>query len=300
MAIPDYQSIMLPLLKYLANNKENALKECVAEIANVFKLSEQEKNQLLPSGGQAVIHNRTGWAKTYLVKAGLITPTRRGFIKISDEGQKVLKENPSKIDQKFLMRFPSFAEFQNRASSTGSEPVEVVNFETPEELIESAHGQLKSALANEILGKIKGCTPSFFERLVVDLLLKMGYGGSRKNAGQALGQSGDEGVDGVISEDKLGLDNLYIQAKRWENTVGRPDIQKFVGALTGQRSKKGIFITTSNFTKDASDYVQKIDTKVVLIDGNTLATLMIDHNVGVSTVNTYEVKKIDSDYFNEE
>lgn len=196
------------------------------------------------------------------------------------------------------MRFPSFIEFKGRPD----DPVitDPTVSETPEELIENAHSQIKVALANEIISKIKSCSPSFFERLVVDLLLKMGYGGSRIDAGRALGQSGDEGVDGVISEDKLGLDNLYIQAKRWENPVGRPEIQKFVGALTGQRSKKGIFITTSSFTKEAYEYVQKIDTKIVLIDGSLLSILMIDHNVGVSTASIFEIKRIDSDYFNDE
>lgn len=300
MAIPDYQSIMLPLLKLLSNKEEHSLKDCVSEIAKSFKLSEHEKGQLLPSGGQTIIHNRTAWAKTYLAKAGLLTSTRRGFFQISGDGQKVLGEQPAKIDQKFLLRFPSFVEFSSKSGSPEPDPVVVDNPETPEEQIERAHGQLNCALATEILAKVKSCTPSFFERLVVDLLLKMGYGGSRIDAGKALGQSGDEGIDGVISEDKLGLDNLYIQAKRWDNPVGRPEIQKFVGALTGQRSKKGIFITTSTFSKDAHEYVKKIDPKVILIDGSMLASLMIENNVGVSILSTFEVKKMDSDYFIDE
>jgi len=288
----------------LSDKKEHSLRECVELISKHFALSEDEKKTMLPSGNQLVIHNRTSWAKTYLMKAGLIESAKRGIINITERGINELNGNPTSINQKYLLKFPEFVEFKKRDKNENgnyeSNDTSEVIHDTPEEIIENAHQQLNAELSNEILQKIKNCSPGFFERLVVDLLLKMGYGGSRKNAGQAIGQSGDEGIDGVISEDKLGLDNLYIQAKRWDNTVGRPDIQKFVGALTGQRSRKGIFITTSSFSKDAYEYVQKIETKIVLIDGKTLASLMIDHNVGVSCISTYEIKKIDSDYFSDE
>ncbi len=300
MPIPDYQTIMLPLLKFLSSKTERSLKECVEEISKVFNLTDSERKTLLPSGNQSVIHNRTGWAKTYLSKAGLVQSTRRGYIIISERGLSVLNSKLAKIDHKVLMQFPEYVAFKKKTNSkdgNDQEGEDIETTETPEELIEKAHLQLKQELAGEILMKIKSCTPEFFERVVIDLLLKMGYGGSRKDAGRAIGKSGDEGIDGVISEDKLGLDNLYVQAKRWDNSVGRPEIQKFVGALTGQRSKKGIFITTSFFTKDSNDFVQKIETKVVLIDGQMLANLMVDYNVGVSTISSFEIKKMDSDYF---
>jgi len=303
MAIPDYQTLMLPLLSFLSNGKETSIKEAVEHLSQVFKLSDSERKELLPSGTQTLIHNRTSWAKTYFLKAGLITSTRRGFFKITDRGKELLKKKPERIDSKLLRQFPEFVVFKTRTKSQGieDESNEIEDStETPDELIDKAYSQVKSELANEILLKLKSCAPDFFERVVVDLLLKMGYGGSRKSAGVAIGKSGDEGIDGIISEDKLGLDNLYIQAKRWEGTVGRPEIQKFVGALTGQRSRKGVFITTSNFSKEATEYTQRIDAKVVLIDGPMLADLMIDHNVGVSVEKTYELKKIDSDYFLDE
>lgn len=303
MAIPDYQTLMLPLLSFLTDGKESSVKEAVEHLSQVFRLSDVERKELLPSGTQTLIHNRTSWAKTYFLKAGLIVSTRRGFFKITNRGKNLLRQKPARIDSKLLRQFPEFVIFKSRTKS--SEKEDEINdiedsTETPDELIDKAYSQVKSELASEILLKLKSCAPDFFERVVVDLLLKMGYGGSRKGAGVAIGKSGDEGIDGVISEDKLGLDNLYIQAKRWEGTVGRPEIQKFVGALTGQRSKKGVFITTSNFTKDASEYTQRIDAKVVLIDGPMLADLMIDHNVGVSVEKVYELKKIDSDYFIDE
>ena len=303
MAIPDYQTIMLPLLTLLSDGKEKSLKEAVEHLSQVFKLGDSERKELLPSGTQTLIHNRTAWAKTYLLKAVLILSTRRGFFKITDRGKNLLKQKPSRIDIKLLGQFPEFVVFRSRGKGQekANEIEEVEDLsETPDELIDKAYSQVKNELASEILQKLKSCAPDFFERVVVDLLLKMGYGGSRKGAGAAIGKSGDEGIDGVISEDKLGLDNLYIQAKRWEGTVGRPEIQKFVGALTGQRSRKGVFITTSNFSKEAAEYTQRIDAKVVLIDGPMLADLMIDHNVGVSVEKIYELKRIDSDYFIDE
>jgi restriction system protein len=228
---------------------------------------------------------------------------KRCWYQITERGIEVLKKNPQKIDIKFLHKFPEFVEFleTKRDESSVTATTVVMPSETnPEEALESAFQELKHTLASDILQSVKDCSPQFFERLVIDVLVKMGYGGSRKEAGQAIGKSGDEGIDGIIKEDKLGLDIIYIQAKRWENPVGRPETQKFVGALQGQRARKRIFITTSNFTKDALDYVKNIESKIILIDGALLAELMIEHNVGVATVASYEIKKIDSDYFIED
>ncbi len=301
MAIPDYQSIMLPLLQFLSDKKEHSLRETIEHLELKFELSDDDKKQLLPSGSQPIFENRVGWARTYLKKALLLEPVRRGFFQITERGMNILAKKPERIDASFLRQFPEFLEFQNIRKEEKEEPVAVeVNSETPEESIESAYLRLKSNLANEIIQNIKSCSPTFFERLVIELLVKMGYGGSRKDAGEAIGKSGDGGIDGIIKEDKLGLDILYIQAKRWEGCVGRPEIQKFAGALQLHHAKKGIFITTSNYSKDAIDYVSRIESKIILIDGELLANLMIDNKVGVSTVTTYDINKIDSDYFTEE
>ena len=303
MAIPDYQSIMLPLLKFLSDKREHSSREAIEAMSNFFKLSESEKKELLPSGQQAIFDNRVGWSRTYLKKAGLLESTRRGFLKITPEGLEALRQNPKEININFLKQYPSFIEFQNYKKEKDSEEKEIElesGTKTPEESIELVYLRIKQNLAQEILQQVKAVSPSFFEKLVIDLLVKMGYGGSRKDAGKAVGKSGDEGIDGIINEDRLGLDIIYIQAKRWENVVGRPEIQKFVGALQGQRARKGIFITTSDFTNEAKNYASNIETKIVLIDGNQLANLMIDFNVGVSPIKSYEIKRIDSDYFTEE
>jgi restriction system protein len=301
MAIPDYQTIMLPLLQFLSDKIEHSLRETIDNLEIKFKLSDDEKKQLLPSGSQTIFENRVGWARTYLKKALLLEPVRRGFFQITQRGLSILSTNPNKIDAKFLRQFPEFCEFHNAKNEEKEEPIEVtVTSETPEESIETAYQRLKANLANEIIQNIKSCSPAFFERLVIELLVKMGYGGSRKDAGEAIGKSGDGGIDGIIKEDKLGLDILYIQAKRWEGCVGRPEIQKFAGALQLHHAKKGIFITTSNYSRDAIDYVSRIDSKIILIDGELLSNLMIDNKVGVSTITTYEINKIDSDYFIEE
>lgn len=299
MAIPDFQTIMLPLLKFSADRKEHSLREAIEFLADEFKLTEEERKELLPSGQQATFDNRVGWARTYMLKAGLLESTKRGYFCITDRGLQILKENPEKIDIKLLERFPEFIEFRKRKKEIKKEaPLDEES--PPEELIESAYQSIREDLASELLQNIKGCSPFFFERLVVDLLVKMGYGGTRKDAGQAIGKSGDEGIDGIIKEDRLGLDIVYIQAKRWGNTVGRPEIQKFAGALQGMSAKKGIFITTSNFSKEAADYVKHIESKIVLIDGDLLANLMIDHNIGVSPLASYEIKRLDLDYFTED
>lgn len=302
MAIPDYQTCMLPLLKFYADGQEHANRESIDTLAAEFKLTDEERRQMLPSGVQGLFDNRVNWARTFMKKAGLIEPTKRGVHQITKRGKDVLKKNPARIDVSYLNQFQEFKDFRAiRHTKEEEETPELdLNSKTPEESLEGAYQKLRGDLAAELLQRLKTCSPTFFERLVVEVIVKMGYGGTRKDAGRAIGKSGDGGIDGIIKEDKLGLDAIYIQAKRWENTVGRPDIQKFVGALTGQRAKKGLFITTATFSADAEDYVSRIDAKVVLIDGETLAQLMIDHNVGVSTVGAYEIKKIDSDYFAEE
>ena len=302
MAIPDFQSVMLPLMRYCADGKEHAISETTDALADQFKLTVEERKALLPSGVQEIFRNRVAWAKSHLKMAGLLANPKRGIYKITDRGLEIIRKNPPLINLKFLFQFPEYVAFRksHRERPESTDEAENGQAGTPEESLESAHEKLRDSLAAEILQKLKSCSPSFFERLVVEVIVKMGYGGTRQDAGKAIGKSGDGGIDGIIKEDKLGLDTIYIQAKRWENTVGRPEIQKFVGALTGQRAKKGLFISTSNFTSDAMDYVSRVDTKIVLIDGETLAQLMIDHNVGVSTIATYDLKKIDSDYFTEE
>ena len=256
---------------------------------------------MLPSGRQPTFDNRVGWARTYLKKAGLLKSTRRGYFQITAKGQSVLNENPSRINVKFLEKFPEFIEFKNlkRDSSETSDEVIQEDEKTPEENLETIIQGLSQELASEILENIKTCSPSFFEKLVIDVLVKMGYGGTRKDASKIVGRSGDGGIDGTINEDRLGLDIIYVQAKRWENPVGRPEVQKFAGALQGFRAKKGIFITSSTFTAEARDFVSRIDSKIILIDGHTLARYMIEYGVGVSTREIYEVKKIDIDYFTE-
>lgn len=304
MSIPDFQSLMLPLLKSVEDKCEHLFRDIVELLAKQHSLTDEERKQLLPSGRYPTFDNRVGWAKTYLKKAGLIEQPKRSYLKITERGMEVLKNKPSSLNMKSLEQFPEYIAFRDNQeqgdSTQQAMPVSTIQDETPEELIESGAKTIRKELAEEILQRIKGCSPAFFERLVVELLVNMGYGGTRQDAGRAIGRSGDEGIDGVIHEDRLGLDVIYLQAKRWEGVVGRPEIQKFVGALQGQRAKKGVFITTSDFTKEAVEYVRNIDNKVVLINGALLANLMIDHNVGVSIAATYEIKKIDSDYFLEE
>lgn len=298
--IPDYQTCMLPLLKYAADNKEHKLADAVEDLSDQFRLTEEERKELLPSKTQEVIFNRIGWARTYMKKAGLLEDTRRGFFKITERGQAVLGENLERLSTKYLRKFDEFNEFQKKHNEKDSKTEnDVISEATPEEMLEAGYTKLSENLVDDILVNISKCSPSFFEHLVVDLLVHMGYGGSFSEAAQVVGKSGDEGIDGIIKEDKLGLDTIYIQAKRWKGVVGRPEIQKFAGALLGQKASKGVFITTSFFTKEAEEYVASVDRKVVLIDGQKLASLMIEHNVGISTVRTFEIKRIDSDYFEE-
>ncbi len=305
MPIPDFQSIMLPLLKYIADQQEHSSRDVIDSLAVKFELCEIEKQKLLPSGKQAIFDNRVGWARTHLKKAILLESTKRGFFQITGRGSEVLEQNPQSINIKYLSQFPEFVNFRKKTSLEASSEridngIEIIKQKTPQEYLEDAYLEITQGLADEIINCIKACSPSFFERLVVQLLMKMGYGGSIKDAGQAVGRSGDGGIDGIIKEDKLGLDIIYIQAKRWEGTVGRPEIQKFVGALHGSKSRKGVFITTSNSSIEAVDYVSKIDNKIVLINGDRLAQLMLDYSVGVSTVEVYEIKKINEDFFVDE
>ena len=306
MSIPNYQTLMLPVLKLAADEKEHKFSQAVEELADEFNLSKEERNELLPSGSQAVFNNRVGWARSYLKQAGLLKSPKRGYFIIAQNGLDLLTTNPSEIDVSVLEQYPEFIEFKNRKKDTvGNESQvdfsnEKESTQTPEDALASAYKSLRLALESEVLSSIKEASPSFFERLVVDLLVKMGYGGNRQDAGRALGKSGDGGIDGIINADRLGLDVIYIQAKRWEGTVGRPEIQKFAGALQGQRARKGVFITTSSFTKEAKEYASFIESKIILIDGEYLSRLMVEHNVGVSTVGQYEVKKLDSDYFDNE
>ncbi|ACK65136.1 restriction endonuclease [Rippkaea orientalis PCC 8801] len=310
MSIPDFQSILLPLLKYSGDKQEHSLRESIEYLAGIFNLTDEEKRELLPSGQQAIFDNRVGWAKTYLKKAHLIETTKRGYFRITDQGITVLQQNYQKIDTNFLKQFEEFNEFHlgtktKKDSTNNSENSELSclslndQIQTPEELLDQLYQKIKDDLKQEILEQIMRCSPEFFERLVIDLLIKMGYGGSKKEAGKAVGKAKDGGIDGIIKEDRLGLDIIYIQAKRWEGTVGRPEIQKFVGALLGQQAKKGIFITTSQFSKEAKEYVAIIDSKIILISGDLLSELLSDYNVGVSVIKSYEIKKIDTDYFTE-
>lgn len=300
MAVPDFQSLMLPLLKVAADGQPHSLAEAREVLASAFNLTQAERDELLPSGNQSKFSNRVAWAKSYLQQAGLFLSPKRGQFQVTDRGATVLKNPPSRIDIKFLEQYPEFVEFRTPKSEDEHLPTPPPgDTETPEEAFEAAHQKMTASLASDVLTRVKAASPDFFERLVVELLLKMGYGGSRADAGQAVGKSGDEGIDGIISEDRLGLDIVYLQAKKWDATVGRPEIQKFVGALHGKRARKGVFMSTGSFSVDAIAYVEHIDPKVVLIDGKRLAQLMIDFEVGVSTTRTYSVKRVDSDYFEE-
>ena len=291
MPIPEFQEFMLPLVELSSDGKDHSLKEAIQEFVIRFGISEEERKELLPSGRQPTLNNRIGWASTYLRKAGLLESPKRGVFRITERGRRVLESKPKRIDRELLETFEEFREFryQRNQSQSEDEPGTEPHSQdgTPEEQIESSIERLKSSLGQELLATVKGCSPDFFEQLVVDVVVGMGYGGSRQDAGRAVGKSGDGGVDGIIKEDRLGLDIIFLQAKRWDSVVGRPEVQKFAGALQGYRARKGVFITTSSFSKEAIDYVKLIDSKIVLIDGEMLAQLMIDHNIGVSIAASY-------------
>ena len=301
MPIPDYETLMLPLLRIAAAEKGNevSLLDAIAKLAAEYKLTEEERKELLPSGGTFKFSSRVSWARTYLQKAGLLEATRRGHFKITERGKEIFKKEPQRVDNKLLSQFAEFREFQGKKRIKKENDVSVP--ETPIESIATHHEQIRAALTSELLERVKKCSPQFFERLVILLLVRMGYGGSLKDAGQAIGRTGDGGIDGVIREDKLGLDNIYIQAKRWsDKPVGSPDIDQFAGALSKKKATKGIFITTSTFTKDALASMREYASRIILIDGIKLADYMMDHNVGVSVASTYEIKKVDSDFFEED
>ncbi|MGO9592263.1 MAG: restriction endonuclease [Steroidobacteraceae bacterium] len=306
MSIPDYQSAMLPLLRLAADGNEHRFRDAVEKLAIEFHLTNDERVEMLPSGTAPLFDNRIGWARTYLKQAGLLESPKRGIFRITDQGKQLLAENPARIDIGLLERYEGFRTFRTRKRDTGADVeqspaqqdvADTLANQTPEDLLASAYRRLRKNLELELLEQVRSASAAFFERLVIDLLVAMGYGGSRGDAGRAIGKSGDGGIDGIIKEDKLGLDVIYVQAKRWEGTVGRPEIQKFSGALQGQRANKGVFITTSTYSREAIEYANIINTKIILIDGEELAGLMVDHNVGVSTIGMYELKKVDTDYF---
>ena len=293
--IPDFQTIMLPLMETLSDGGEHSLRDTIDLLAKRFALSESELRNLLPSKMQPVFDNRVGWARTYLKNAGLIESTRRGYFRITGRGRDTLHVGITKIDLHYLDQFPEFREFR---TSKRKEEAKVIPMATPDEGIEAAYQSLTNTLAMDLLGQTKKITPRAFESLVIDLLLALGYGGSREDAGEAIGKSGDEGLDGIIREDRLGLDTVYVQAKRWGSSVGRPDVQRFAAAVVDKGSRKGVMITTSTFTADAQQFAKNFPgCRIVLIEGHELARLMIKHNVGVTTVRQYEIKRIDTDYF---
>lgn len=304
MAIPDFQTLMRPLLDLHADREEHLNRDLVNALAEQFSLTPEERREMLPSGRAKMFDNRVGWAKTYISAAGLIEAPRRAVLIITEKGVQALVDHPKTIDLRVLAKLNGSRSVRERRRDEKPEleqerDVGIEIHETPEEAVENAYLKLRNDVEREIVAKILANPPEFLERVIIDLVVKMGYGGNRKDAGEAIGRSGDEGIDGIIKEDPLGLDIIYLQAKRYEGTVGRPEIQKFAGALQGQRAKKGIFITTSSYSREAKEFASKIDTKIILIDGSTLARLMFDHGVGVSVNTVYEVKKVDTDYFEE-
>lgn len=305
MSIPDFQTTMRPVLEAVSDGTPCPLSEVRQRVADAFELTDAERRELLPSGRQTVINNRVGWARTYLNKAGLLVIPERGMVQITDRGRETLANGPERITVRWLKQFPEFEKFHTHrpeaSAHANSADDNTENADTtPDEQLEAAYHSLREGLADELLDQIRAGSSSFFEQVVVDLMLAMGYGGSRKGAGQATQATNDDGIDGFINEDKLGLDVIYLQAKRWSQTVHRPEIDKFIGALTRQRARKGVFITTSDFSSGAREAATGLDMRVVLIDGRELAQLMIQHNLGVSTREVYEVKQIDSDYFSED
>jgi restriction system protein len=303
MPIPNYQALLFPVLRLAAQGGEHKFSTTVESLADEFALSVSERTELLASGAQTVFSSRVGWARTYLKQAGLLDSPRRGYFAISQRGLDFFNRHPADISMQSLQQFSEFKAFTKRKRAKKIEPntsVFAPDFmaeETPEDILAAAHQLLMRNLQQEVLSTVKEMPPTFFENLVIDLLVKMGYGGNRQDAGRAIGKSGDGGIDGFIKQDRLGLDIIYLQAKRWETPVGRPELQKFAGALQGQKARKGVFITTSQFTREAKEYAQHLETKLILIDGQQLAELMVEYNIGVVANGCYEVKKLDLDYF---
>jgi len=302
MATPDFQSFFYPVLKYSSEHDEISLKEIREFLTQYFSLTDEDKAERIPSGAQTKFDNRIYWTKSYFSKAKLIEKTKHSHFKITDRGRSFLKNFSDNISINDLKTIEEFRDFNEGTTSSDKQTTSIktaIENQTPLEKLEESYQFIKRELASELLEKIRSNTWQFFEDLVIDLMVKMGYGGSRNKADESIKRTNDEGIDGIINEDKLGLDVIYLQAKMWkeETSIGRPEIQKFVGALHGQRAKKGVFITTSCFAKTAIEYVKSIDPKVILIDGETLTNLMIEHNVGVTGIETYQIKKIDLDYF---
>jgi restriction system protein len=302
MAVPGFQKFYRPILQLASDGVEHRFGDAIDAVANRLDMSEQDRAEMLPGGTQTRVYNRFCWAISHLQKAKLLDKPGRGRFRIAQRGLDVLQENPPEIDNAYLNRFNEFVQFKSLQSKAAPDPGIQQDDDriTPEERLEGAHKELRDALAVDLLERVSVCSPKFFEQLVVDLLVRMGYGGSRVEAAQVIGKPGDGGIDGTIKEDKLGLDVIYVQAKRWESTVGRKEIQAFAGSLEGERANKGVFITTSGFSAEALEYVKRIGKKVVLIDGERLAELMIDHGVGCTEVRRYVVSKADSDYFEDE
>ncbi len=314
MAVPDYQSLMHPVLAELSDGRERLLRDVRDAVAANLRLTPEELAQVIPSGRQTLFANRANWAHIYLKEAGLLRTVRRGVYQITDEGRNALRSCGGAINISYLRRYPAFLEFMERsnASSTKQEggganedSTSATKQETltPDEQAREGYRRARSGIAAELLDRMRRVSPAFFETLVVDLLVAMGYGGSHDDAAASVvGRSGDEGIDGIIKEDKLGLENIYVQAKRWQadSSVGRPDIQQFAGALQGKKARKGVFITTSTFTREARSYADSVQAAIILIDGQQLAELMLDHGVGVSVQETFKLFKVDEDYFVEE
>jgi restriction system protein len=295
---------MLPLLTLLADGKERSFSQVPPPLADQFQLTEEDRARLLPSGRQQTFRNRVHWASFYLMKAGLLERPRRGHLRITPRGLDMLRRG-GPLNAEVLKHFPEFREFASGNAATAVQHVvqggdATSAAQTPEEQLEAGYLRHHDGLASEVLAKVRKSSPGFFEQIVVDLLVAMGYGGSRQDAGRAVGGSGDGGIDGIIKEDRLGLDGVYVQAKRWEASVGRPVVQAFAGSLEGHRARKGVLITTSDFTSDAREYVTRIEKRIVLINGTELADLLIEHGVGVTEVTSYTLKRIDSDYFDED
>lgn len=295
MPIPDFQTIMRPWLELTSDGMEHALQDVIAELAVAFSLSDAERAEMLRSGFQAKFTNRVAWAATHLTKAGGITRVGRGRYTITNRGKQLLASG-EKLTLATLRNFPEYQEFKGGGRASPA-PAHLLDELTPAEAIEAAILSVRQAVSSELLDRIKAAPPDFFERLVVDLLLAMGYGGSRRDAGAAVGRSGDGGIDGVIKEDRLGLDAVYVQAKRWEGPVGRPQVQMFAGSLDGQKATKGVLITTSSYTSEAREYTRSIGKRIVLVDGPQLAGLLIDHEVGVITDAVFRLVRVDPGFF---
>jgi len=298
--IPTYEEFMYPFLEVIADNEVHRIRDIYEKLADEFELTEEERNQYIASGSQQIYKNRIGWAGTYLFKASLVSRAKRGSYQITDKGRSVLNDpNINYIDKAFLHKYDSFIDFVKPQSKQKVTPTKSANELNPEEQLADSYVQLKETVKNELLNQIMNSSPKFFEDLVIHLLVEMGYGGSIEAAGKAIGGSGDEGIDGVIKEDILGLDMIYIQAKRWKGNIGRPDIQQFVGSLTGKQAHKGVFITTSDYTKEAREYIKNITPNIILINGDELTEYMYEYDVGVLKKAVYISKEVNEAYFDE-